>query len=262
MALGYEYGGGGSGGFNGQTSIGGVSAVNPQAKQSQQSFIDQSYNNARRRLNPQFGEQNRAFDQKMANQGISVGSDAYNRARGSMQGGQNDAYMNAAFGSEREGRAAQQQDFMQDATRSGLANQLLTSRWNTDLGYAGLGEQGRQFDNTLGYNYDKLGQNSYEFDANLDKQYYDTDSQFDYMYDRADQDDYRFGVGQDRTAYLDDLNAQHYDDAFMMQLLGLGGTPGVYTQDPSSAYSTQISEGGANQRAQNDMINKMISFGP
>jgi len=252
--------GSGSGGFNGQDSIGGVSAVNPRSRMNTQGFIDDAYNSARSRMKPRFAEQDAGFEQRMANQGIAVGSDAYQKARGSMSSGQNDAYQQAAYGANREGLFAQNQDFQQAATRSGLANSLLQSKWQNELGQRGLNEQGRQYDNTLGYQYDAMDQRNYEFDSTLDKQYWDSENQYDYMYDRADQDDYRYGVGQDRQAYLDDRSASQYDDAFMMQLLGMGGTPGVYTQDPTSAYNSQLGYMGQARGQNMNMMGEMMSF--
>jgi hypothetical protein len=268
MALGYENtfngmykGGKGAGGYTGTSSIGGVSAVNPQSSQNVQGFIDDAYNSARMRMKPRFAEQAGGFEQQMANQGIAAGSDAYQKAKAGMLGSQNDAYQQAAYGANREGLFAQNQDFQQDATRSQLANSLLQSKWNVDLGQRSLNEQGRQYDNTLGYQYDAMDQRGYEFDQQLDKSYYDTDSQYDYMYDRADQDDYRFGYNADRQSYLDDLSAQHYDDAFMMQLLGMGGTPGVYTQDPTSAYNAQLGYMGQARGQNMNMMGEMMSTG-
>lgn len=264
-----------------QTGIGGVSAVNPQAKGNYQQYIDSSFNNAERRLDPIFDRQNNAWQQQMINQGLPVGGEANNDSMGQMYQTQDDAWQNAAYQAQREGLFAQNQDFSQDATRSGLANALLQSKWGTDLGYyntdtnaaltregiaeggrqfdSGLSEGGRQFDNSMDYQYGQLGQRGYEFDSNLDKQYWDSQNQYDYMYDRAGQDDYRYGVGEDRQDYYDQTNANRYDDAFMMQLLGMGGTPGVYTQDPTSAYNNQIGQLGASQRQMTDIQGKMFN---
>lgn len=233
------------------SSFGGVSAVNPQAKGNYQQYIDASYDSTKARLDPIFSDQRSAYDQSLINRGLPIGGESANRSMQQLDQNQNDAYSQAAFDAMGFGLGAQAQDFSQDATRSGLANALLQSQWgnetakygidqSTGLGYAGLDENARQFDQGLGFQYDNLGQQNYQFDRGLDKSYYDTDSQYDYMYDRAGQDDYRFGVGQDRQDYYDQRQAGAYDDAFMMQLLGMGGTPSPYFQDPTSAYNAQI----------------------
>lgn len=263
-----------------QSSIGGVSAVNPQARGNYQQYIDAAYDNTKGRLDPIFEQQRNAYNQQMVNMGLPVGGEAYNKSFQQMDQNQNDAYSNASFGAMGFGLDAQNQDFNQDATRSGLANALLQSKWGTDLGYyntdtnaaltreglaeggrqfdTGLAEGGRQYDNSLGLQYDNLGQRGYEFDSGLDKQYWDSQNQYDYMYDRAGQDDYRYGVGQDRQDYYDQQNATRYDDAFIMQLLGMGGTPGVYTQDPTSAYNNQIGQLGASQRQMTDIASSLF----
>lgn len=281
------------------SSIGGVSAVNPQARGNYQQYQDAAYQNARLRLDPIQQQQTAAFDQSMINRGAPMGGEGYNEARQQLSWNQSDADKQAAFNAMQFGLDVQAQDFGQDATRSSLANALLQQKWGTDLGYAGiaeggrqfdagLGEQGRQFNQGLGLQYDMFGQQNYEFDQNLgnrqyefdaglgnrqyefdrglDYQYYDLDSRYDYMWDRAGQDDFRFGVGQDRQDYYDQQGASRYDDAFLMQLLGMGGQPGVYSQDPTSAYNAQIGQLGRSQRQmtgiQNDMFgNAMGAFG-
>lgn len=54
-------------------------------------------------LQPTFDKQNRAFDQKMANAGIPVGSEAYNDAKRQQDNDQNFALTDAASGAQQEG---------------------------------------------------------------------------------------------------------------------------------------------------------------
>lgn len=69
------------------------------------------------RLNPQFQNQEADLQTRMANQGITLGSDAYGREMKQFQQGRNDAYSQAALqgiGLDRQNR----QDFMQDRSNA------------------------------------------------------------------------------------------------------------------------------------------------
>ncbi|MFK5282086.1 hypothetical protein ACI3PL_21260, partial [Lacticaseibacillus paracasei] len=46
-----------------------------------QRFSDNAYNESVRRLDPQFAEQQRGFEQDMVNRGIAPGTEAYDNAR-------------------------------------------------------------------------------------------------------------------------------------------------------------------------------------
>lgn len=68
----------------------------PQASDTaRQQVIDALYGQYRSRLDPQFQEQQTALETQLANQGIGVGSDAYNRAMESFGRTRNDAYTSA-----------------------------------------------------------------------------------------------------------------------------------------------------------------------
>lgn len=129
--------------------VGGQSAVSPQARgdafKNVDKYIDQSFNNAMNRLNPSLEAQKAAFDQQLVNRGISVGSDAYNKAYRQLDMNQNDARQNAAFQAMGFGTGLQDQMFQQDNARSQLANSLLQAQMQNKLGFAGLGENARQF---------------------------------------------------------------------------------------------------------------------
>ncbi len=229
-----------SGGGGGASSIGGVSAVNPQAGQANeldafQRYEDSAYNNAMRRLEPQMATAQRDFDQEMMNRGIPVGSDAYNSARAQFDQSQAGARENAAFGAMQFGLGAQNQSFQQDHARSQLANALLQAQWQKELGlgrlglgYAQLGEQGRQVDKGLGYDYDTfydtLGQRAYEFDSGQDFDYWDRGNYWDFAYDRADASDYFDSWDRDYGAQQDFMDT-------VMNLFGqTPGSAGLNTQ--------------------------------
>lgn len=202
-----------SSGFSGNSSVDGISAVNPQAGQANeldafQRYEDAAYDDAMLRLQPQIDASQRQFDQQMASQGIPVGSDAYNTAKAQFEQNKAGALQSAAFGAMQFGLGAQDQSFRQDHARSSLANALLQAQWQKELGWGNIGlghanlglqqnrlnESARQFDSQLGYNYDTfydtLGQRNYEFDSNMDFNMWDRGNYWDFAYDRADSSDY------------------------------------------------------------------------
>lgn len=222
-----------SGGGGGASSIGGVSAVNPQAGQANEldafkRYEDQAYNDAMSRLDPQLQAAQRDFDQQMVNQGIPVGSEAYNSAKAQFEQNKAGALNDAAFGAMQFGLGAQNQSFQQDHARSALANALLQAQWqkelglgNIGLGYANLGERGRQFDQGL-------GQRAYEFDSGQDFDYWDRGNYWDFAGDRADSSDYFNSWDRNYGAQQD----------FMNMVLGMyGQQPGSQGINPFSGYS-------------------------
>jgi len=187
------------------SSIGGISAVNPQAKTNFKGYVDQAYDASKARLDPIFQQQQQGFDQSLVNRGIPVGSEAYSNASRDLRQSHNDAYTQAANAAIGVGLGAQAQDFGQDATRSQLANALLQSKWSSDLGYAGLDEGARQFD--VG-----LGENARQFDAGQDYNYWDRGNFWDYQYDRADMSDLQWLTGVDKQSYDDQLQSNRWSD--------------------------------------------------
>ena len=141
-------------GAGNQTAVGGQSAVNPQATGNAfagvDKYIDQSYNNAMNRLQPQIDQGRDALTQSMVDRGIGVGSEAYGEAMRTQAQGENDAMQNAAFQAMGFGTNLQNQMFGQDAQRSQLANSLVQAQMQNRLGYSNLSEQGRQFNSSLG----------------------------------------------------------------------------------------------------------------
>lgn len=241
---------GGSGGFNGQSSIDGVSAINPQAGQANEldsfrRYEDAAYNDAMRRLQPQMDQDDRRFDQAMISRGHTPGSgDAYSAAYRDKEMAQAEALENAAFGAMQFGLGAQNQSFQQDHARSALANALLQAQWQKELGWGNIGlgqanlaQRGQQFNDQLDFNYDTfydtLGQRNYEFDSGQDFDYWDRGNYWDFAQDRADASDY-FGSW--------DRNYGAQQD-FMDQVMRLfGGSPGntgvsaPYNPQPGSPY--------------------------
>jgi len=283
-------------GEDGMYGIGGVSAVNPQAGQANEldafkRYEDAAFANASGRLNPFLQQQQAQFQQQMANQGIPVGSDAYNKAQAQMSLGQTDAMNNAAFGAMGFGLGAQQQSFGQDHARSQLANSLLQAKMQQDLGMAGIGvdkarlaqdasqfsrglgfdrdklaQQASQFQDTLGLDYDKLGydydtfydtlgQRAYEFDSGQDFDYWDRGNQYGLANRAMDSGDFwdAYNAGPTGT--------QRYDDALALAILSGMQPPGVPTVDPAGTYAAQLGVGSQGRgQSLNFLSNAMGGF--
>ena len=134
-----------------------------------QAVADQLYDLGRQRLDPRFEQQRATLDQQLANKGIGVDSEAYQRAMGQFGQTQNDAYNQLAL-------TGQQQAWQQavanraqpinevTALMSGsqvstpwLGNQQQTNQANTDV--AGIYNQA--FQNQMGiYNAEMQQQNA------------------------------------------------------------------------------------------------------
>lgn len=140
------------------SSYGGVSAVNPQAQGSAfanvDKYIDDSYNNAMTRLQPQMDASRNQLTQAMIDRGIGVGSDAHNKAFAQQSQNENDAMQNARFMAQQQGAALQNQMFQQDLARSQLANSLTQANMQSRLGWGNLNEQARQYDDRSAQGWD------------------------------------------------------------------------------------------------------------
>jgi hypothetical protein len=98
--------------------------IDPSILNSMQQYQDAAYQNQVSRLDPQWQQQQNAFDQQMVAQGLQPGSQAYNNAYQNFMMGKNDAYSQAYNNSFQTGLAAQGQAFNQGYENSQLANAL------------------------------------------------------------------------------------------------------------------------------------------
>ena len=130
----------------------------------------------------------------MTAQGLPSGGQGWDKAYRSMADAQNSAYSDAAFSAMQFGQQAQNQDFMQDQARSALANSLLQSRWNTDLGYHNINKNYE-----LGMN--RLGEDARQFDDTTDFNYWDRDNFYNLAYDRMDRDDVKWMSDMERDSW-------------------------------------------------------------
>ena len=67
---------------------------------TRQRVADALYNQSKSRLDPQFNQASSNLDSKLAAQGITVGSDAYNRELDNLMRAKNDAYQTAMNNSQ------------------------------------------------------------------------------------------------------------------------------------------------------------------
>ena len=79
-----------------------------------QPFADAAYQSSTRRLDPQFAQADASFRQRMVNQGLSEGTDAYDKAFSNFTMDKNDAYSDARNQSLAQALMAQGQAFGQD----------------------------------------------------------------------------------------------------------------------------------------------------
>ena len=90
---------------------------------ARQAAQDAVYNQYMERLSPQFEQQTDDLQTRLANQGLSVGSEAYQRAMTDLLQEQNDATNQAAYQSVLAGQNAYTQDLQNQIAAGGFGNQ-------------------------------------------------------------------------------------------------------------------------------------------
>jgi hypothetical protein len=103
--------------------FGAAPAANADARQQ---VIDSLYNQQKSRLDPQFSDNENALRQRLSNQGISEGTDAYSSAMRDFNFGRNDAYQTAQNQAINAGGAEQSRLYglESNAYQQGLSNDL------------------------------------------------------------------------------------------------------------------------------------------
>lgn len=191
------------------STFGGQSAVNPGVQTNPQPWIDAAYKAWETKANPIFQQQQQDYEQRMINQGIPVGGEAYDKSFKSLLGAQNDAQTQATFDSIGFGLGAQNQEFGQGLAKSQLANSLLQAMWGDETARYGidsnemiqqnrlgqeaqqfaqqLAEQSRQFNSGLQLDRDKLDLQSQQFGDTLGFNYADLYGNLGLAYDQLGQ---------------------------------------------------------------------------
>lgn len=107
------------------------------AKQAQ----DASYGQATSRLDPQYEQLDNQLRTRLANQGLSQNSDAYQTADQNFGRTRNDAYAGARNDAVTQGNAAAQQLFQQSLQQGQFANQAAGQQYAQNQGQAAFGNQ-------------------------------------------------------------------------------------------------------------------------
>jgi len=107
----------------------------PQAnEQTRQAVEDALYRRATSRLDPQFAQQESALTSSLANQGITLGSNAYDTAQQNFMMGKNDAYQNAMDSAVARGGAEETRQLTnQETARNQVLNELNALRTGSQL---------------------------------------------------------------------------------------------------------------------------------
>ena len=119
---------------NGQVDMSGVAAMPVNAGMTAQNAI-------MARLQPQIQQNDAALQQRLANQGLTQGSEAYNNAQRTEQQGNNDLLSQAALQGINVDMSANQQGYNQAANNTQLANAAIGQNFGQGATSAGLYNQ-------------------------------------------------------------------------------------------------------------------------
>ena len=174
-------------------------------------FADATYSEATRQLDPMFRQREADFRQRMVNQGIAEGTEAFDNAFDNFSRERNDAFSSARNQALAQALGAQNQFFGQSFNNAQLAQQgqianaqmgLQAQMANAGnmLNLLGLGENRRQFNANI-------GQRESEFGRTFGEGQRQFDSQFGFGRERADMQDLMslLGYGQQTTNYNNSL---------------------------------------------------------
>lgn len=210
---------------------------------------DASYSQATSRLDPQFQQQQSDLGARLANSGIAVGSEAYNREMDNFSRSRNDAYNQAAYSSQAAGLAAQQQGYGQQLnTRQQQANETTTAGnfANAAAGQIfGMGQQNAALNNSA--QAQQFGQNqaAAQFGNNAQAQQNAQNAQQAQFGNMAQ--DQGFQQAQQNAGLYNQGTAQNFQQG--QQNAALNNT----------AQNQQFNQGAANAALQNSARQQQIS---
>ncbi len=206
-------------------------------------FADAVYAEASRQLDPQFASQEAAFRQRMVNQGIQEGTEAFDNAYANFERSRNDAYSSARNQSLAQALGAQNQFFGQSLANEQMGLQASLANASNALQAAGLNQADRQFGANLGQQSalanaqlamqaQQMGQQDRQFGAGLQQQYDALANAFNqqnaqfganlgYQYAGLNQADRQFGANMDFQQGQADIQT-------LMALLGYGNQVNQY----------------------------------
>ena len=105
---------------------------------ARQQAIDSVYNQATSRLDPRFQREESQLETKLANQGLSMNSDAYKGAEDRFRDYKNDAYNQAQYSAIGAGEDAAQNMFGRQLGQGQFANQAAGQMFAQNMGQAGF----------------------------------------------------------------------------------------------------------------------------
>lgn len=150
----------------------GVGASQASASGNYQQFADAIMAEQQRMLDPRFQAEESAFRQRMVNQGIQEGTEAFDNAWDNYSRTKNDAYSSARNQAWGQSLFAQNQDFSQSHANAQLSQQAQLANAANALQAQGLSQQDRQFGASLGQSYDQMGLQNDQFGRSLQTQLY------------------------------------------------------------------------------------------
>jgi hypothetical protein len=111
-----------------------------------------TYNQAASRLDPRFETQDRQLETRLANQGLSMNSDAYQNARDQFGRERNDAYNQAAYSAIGAGENAANSMFQRQLGQGQFANQAAGQQYTQNMGQAAFNNQtaGQDYNQNMG----------------------------------------------------------------------------------------------------------------
>lgn len=217
-----------------------------------QRYEDAAFQDAMRRLNPVWSDRDAAFKQEMANRGIAVGSDAYQKALESQNRQRSDAEVTALYDAMRYGLQAQGQAFGQGLANAQLGQQdraygLQADMANNQFGLsaAQLAEGARQFDGNYGLNAANM-----QFGQNLaNAQMANAMGQFNAQMGRATQNDL-FGQQMTGAQFDNAIGQQNWQNAL--------GAAGFNRDSLNQGFQNQLA--GNNQSFMQGLANRQFGL--
>lgn len=255
-----------------------------------QPYVDNAYQQATRQLDPQWEQQQRAFDQQMVNRGLAPGSQAYQQARSQFDQSRNDAYSQARDQAMTQGLGAQNQMFGQGLQQSQLANSLAQALIGANSSYAGqqLGGNASIMNALLGGNSGIAQQligsaatrdaarssaSAAQAAASMNAAASRANSMNNYnlgmaqLQQQGQQQDFGnlmqlLGMGQGVTAYNNGLlgSDQQRNQSMFGYLPGGGGSPIDVTGPYNNQYQGQMNQWGYQNQSNNAQNQAYLSF--
>ena len=235
-------------------------------------FADAVYSEQTRQLDPQFQAQEASFRQRMVNQGIQEGTQAFDTAYANFERSRNDAYGSARNQALAQALGAQNQFFGQNLQNSQMGLQASMANASNGLQAAGMNQADRQFGANLGQQGSLanaqmalqamgMGQQDRQFGANLGMQGQQANASNFLQSMGLGQADRQFGANLGLQGQQMGLQAALANAGFNLQgqQMGqqdrqFGSQMGLQYDQMANAFNQTNSQFGANQQLQYDQM--------